>query len=75
MEVSQLSNLRHAYEELERHVQRALNTQVGDSKCLEGVQEEVLLYIQAVEQVCEKMLETSTLITRVFTIALAPLLG
>ena len=50
MEVSQLSNLRHAYEELERRVQRALNTQVGDSERLEGVQE-VLLYIQAVEQV------------------------
>ena len=53
MEVSQLSNLRHAYEELERRVQRALNTQVGDSERLEGVQEEVLLYIQAVEQVCD----------------------
>ena len=75
MEVSQLSNLQHAYEELKRCVQRALNTQVGNSKHLEGVQEEVLLYIQAVEQVCEKMLETSMLITRVFTIALAPLLG
>ena len=74
MEVSQLSNLRHAYEELKRRVQHALNTQVGDSERLAGVQEEVLFYIQAVEQVCEKMLETSSLITRVFTIALAPLL-
>ena len=65
MEVSQLSNLRRTYKDLERRVQRALNTQVGDSERLAGVQEEVLSYIRAVEQVCGKMLETSTLITSV----------
>ena len=31
MDISQVNNLRHAYQELERHVQRALNTQVGDN--------------------------------------------
>ena len=52
MDINPLVNLRQAYEELERRVQRALNTQVGDDERLVGVQEEVLSYIQAVEQVC-----------------------
>jgi hypothetical protein len=52
MDIDPLANLRQAYEELERRVQRALNTQVGDDERLVEVQEEVLSYIQAVEQVC-----------------------
>jgi hypothetical protein len=52
MDINQLTNLRQAYEELERRVQRALNTQVGDSEHLAVVQNEVLSYSQAVEQVC-----------------------
>ncbi len=52
MDIDPLANLRRAYEELERRVQRALNTQVGDDERLAEVQEEVLSYIQAVEQVC-----------------------
>jgi hypothetical protein len=52
MDINPLNNLRLAYEELERRVQRALNTQVGDDERLVEVQEEVLSYIQAVEQVC-----------------------
>lgn len=52
MDIDPLANLRQAYEELERRVQRALNTQVGDNERLAEVQEEVLSYIQAVEQVC-----------------------
>lgn len=52
MDINLLGNLRQAYEELERRVQRALNTQVGDNERLVEVQEEVLSYIQAVEQVC-----------------------
>jgi len=52
MDINPLINLRQAYDELERHVQRALNTQVGDNQRLAEVQNEVLLYIQAVEQVC-----------------------
>jgi hypothetical protein len=48
-----LTNLRHAYEAVERDVELALNTQVGDSERLEGIQREVLSYIQAVEQVCK----------------------
>ena len=51
MDINRLANLRQAYEALERRVQRALNTQVGDNERLLEVQEEVLLYIQAVEQV------------------------
>jgi len=51
MDINRLANLRQAYEELERRVHRALNTQVGDSERLVEVQEEVLSYIQAVEQV------------------------
>ena len=51
MDISQLNNLRHSYEELERRVQRALNTQVGDSERLAEVQSEVLSYSQAVERV------------------------
>jgi len=47
-----LINLRIAYLELVRRVDRALNTQVGDRKHLGGVQDEVLSYIQAVERVC-----------------------
>jgi hypothetical protein len=54
MDINPLTNLRRAYEELERHVQRSLNTQVGDNERLARVQDEVLLYIQAVEQVCRK---------------------
>lgn len=53
MDVNPLINLRQAYHELERRVQRALNTQVGDNERLAEVQDEVLLYIQAVEQVCK----------------------
>ena len=52
MDISQVNNLRHAYQELERRVQRALNTQVGDNGCLAEVQNEVLLYSQAVDRVC-----------------------
>ena len=52
MDINPLANLRGAYEELERRVQRALNTQVGDNERLVEVQEEVISYIQAVEQVC-----------------------
>ena len=52
MDINQLNNLRLAYEELERRVQRALNTQVGDSERLAITQNEVLWYSQAVEQVC-----------------------
>ena len=52
MDISQLANLRRAYHELERCVQCALNTQVGDSERLAEAQGEVLSYIQAVEQVC-----------------------
>ena len=52
MDINQLNNLRHAYQELERRVQRALNTQVGDSVRLAEVQNEVLSYSQAVERVC-----------------------
>lgn len=53
MDISQLNNLRHAYQELERRVQRALNTQVGDARRLAEVQNEVLSYSQAVDRVCE----------------------
>ena len=52
MDLNPLVNLRQAYEELERRVQRALNTQVGDNERLAEVQREVESYIQAVEQVC-----------------------
>jgi hypothetical protein len=52
MDIDPLANLRQAYVELERRVQRALNTQVGDDERLAEVQQEVLSYIQAVEQVC-----------------------
>jgi len=51
MDINRLANLRQAYEALERRVQRALNTQVGDVERLAEVQEEILSYIQAVEQV------------------------
>lgn len=51
MDINRLANLRQAYEVLERRVQRALNTQVGDVERLAEAQEEVLSYIQAVEQV------------------------
>lgn len=47
----QLTNLRLAYLELERRVNRALNTQVGDRERLGEVQDQVLCYIQAVERV------------------------
>lgn len=52
MDLNPLINLRQAYEELERCVQRALNTQVGDNERLTEVQREVESYIRAVEQVC-----------------------
>jgi hypothetical protein len=52
MDINPLANLRQAYEELERRVQRTLHTQVGDDERLAEVQEEVLSYVQAVEQVC-----------------------
>ena len=52
MDINLLTNLRQAYEELERRVQWALNTQVGDNGCLVEIQNKVLLYSQAVEQVC-----------------------
>jgi hypothetical protein len=51
MDIDRLANLRLAYEELERRVQRALNTQVGDSERLAEAQNEVLLYSRTVEQV------------------------
>jgi hypothetical protein len=51
MDINQLINLRLAYGELERRVQRALNTQVGDNERLVEVQDEVLSYNQTVEQV------------------------
>ena len=53
--IRRLTNLRQAYKRLEGDVERALNTQVGDSERLEGVQREVLSYIQAVEEVCKIM--------------------
>jgi hypothetical protein len=53
LEQTRLANLRQAYIDLERRVQRALNTQVGDVGRLSEVQSEVLSYIQAVEQVCQ----------------------
>jgi len=52
MDLNPLVNLRQAYGELERRVQRALNTQVGDNERLAEVQREVESYIQVVEQVC-----------------------
>ena len=52
MDIDRLSNLRQAYEVLERRVQRALNTQVGDNVRLTEAQNEVLSYSRAVEQVC-----------------------
>ena len=52
MDINRLTNLRLAYEELERRIQRALNTQVGDNERLAEAQNKVLLYSQAVEQVC-----------------------
>lgn len=52
MDINPLVNLRLVFEELERRVQRALNTQVGDDQRLAEVQNDVLLYSQAVEQVC-----------------------
>ena len=51
MDIDQLTNLHHAYEDLERRVQWALNTQVGDNDRLAEIQNEVLLYNEAVEQV------------------------
>jgi hypothetical protein len=57
MDISRLTNLRQAYEELEIRVQRALNTQVGDEERLAVTQNEVLSYSQAVEQVCMNMLD------------------
>ena len=51
MDINRLTNLRQAYQDLERRVQRALNTQVGDNERLVEVQDEVLSYSQAVEQV------------------------
>lgn len=56
MDIDQLGNLRRAYEELERRVQRALNTQVGDSVRLTEAQNEVLSYSQAVKRVCKILL-------------------
>ena len=50
MDVNQLTNLCQAYEELERCVQWALNTQVGDSNFLTQTQNEVLSYSQAVNR-------------------------
>lgn len=64
MDISQLANLRQAYHELERRVQRALNTQVGDSERLAEVQGEVLSYIQAVEQVCRVFLMSIAVVIR-----------
>jgi hypothetical protein len=55
MDIDQLGNLRLAYRELERRVQLALNTQVGDSERLEEAQAEVLAWIQAMERVCASM--------------------
>ena len=63
MDINRLANLRQAYEALEGRVQRALNTQVGDVERLAEVQEEVLSYIQAVEQVsrvCMPLRQTRT---------------
>jgi hypothetical protein len=37
MDLNPLANLCHAYEELERRVQQALNTQVGDDERLAEV--------------------------------------
>ena len=51
MDIDRLTNLCHAYEDLERRVQWALNTQVGDNDRLAEIQNEVLLYNEAVEQV------------------------
>ena len=64
MDISQLANLRWAYHELERHVQHALNTQVGDSERLAEVQGEVLSYIQAVEQVFRVFLISIAVVIR-----------
>jgi len=58
MDIDPLANLCQAYEELERRVQWSLNTQVGDNQCLAEVQDEVLSYIQAVEQICEGICPT-----------------
>ena len=51
MDIDRLTNPRHAYEDLERHVRRVLNTQVGDNDRLAEIQNEVLLYNEAVDQV------------------------
>ena len=67
MDIDLLANLRQAYEELERRVQRALNTQVGDDERLTEVQEEVLSYIQAVEQVCRMYPIGKTIIINLIT--------
>lgn len=53
MDIDPVINLRRAYLDVERRVQRALNTQVGDNERLAEVQDEVLSYIQAIEQVCK----------------------
>jgi hypothetical protein len=53
MDIDRLANLRLAYEELERRIERALNTQVGDVERLAASQDEVFQYSQAVEQVCK----------------------
>ena len=52
MDIDRLTNLCHTYKDLERRVQQALNTQVGDNNRLAEIQNEVLLYNEAVEQVC-----------------------
>ena len=73
MDINLLSNLRQAYEEVERRVQRALTTQVGDNERLVEVQEEVLSYIQAVEQVCRTYPTRSTTMIQTLSIARKPL--
>ena len=51
MDIDWLAGLRHTYKDLERCVQQALNTQVGDNDRLAEIQNEVLLYNKVVEQV------------------------
>jgi hypothetical protein len=74
MDINPLINLHQAYHELERRVQRALNTQVGDNERLAEVQDEVLSYIQAVEQVCKTPSQQIHYNLKTVNIACRPLL-
>ena len=62
MDIDPVINLCRAYYDLERDVQCALNTQVGDTERLAEVQDDVLSNIQAIEQVCKILSYKSTII-------------